>query len=97
MSQPNCDTTKKFVSNTIEKAEILMNKPVYLGFSVLELNKSLMYECCYGYVKPKYSEKAKLCYMDTDSVIVCIKTADIYKNISKDVENLTWYFKLWIR
>ena len=43
-----------------------------------------MYEFWYDYVKPKYGEKAKLCYMDTD--IVSIKTDDIYKNIAKDVE-----------
>ena len=43
-----------------------MNKPVYLGLSILEVSKILMYEFCYDYVKPKYGEKAKLCYMDTD-------------------------------
>ena len=41
-----------------------MNKPVCLGFSILELSKILMYEVWYDYVKPKYGEKAKLCYMD---------------------------------
>ena len=45
-----------------------------------------MYEFCYDDVKPKYSKKAKLCYMDTDSFIVYIKTDDIYKNIAKDVD-----------
>ena len=50
-----------------------MNKPVYLGLSVLELSKILMYEFWYDYVKPKYDEKTKLCYMDTDSFIVYIK------------------------
>ena len=59
-----------------------MNRPVYLGLSILELSKILMYEFWYGYVKPKYGEKAKLCYMDTDSSIVYIKT----DNISKDIE-----------
>ena len=44
-----------------------MNKPVYLGLSILELSKILMYEFWYDYVKPKYFEKAKLCYMDTGS------------------------------
>ena len=39
-----------------------MNKPVYLGLSVLELSKTLMYEFWYDYVKPKYGEEAKLCY-----------------------------------
>ena len=54
-----------------------MNKPVYLRLSILELSKILMYEFWYDYVKPKYDEKAKLCYMDTDSFIVYINTDDI--------------------
>ena len=45
-----------------------------------------MYEFWYDYVKPKYGENAKLCYMDTDSFIVHIKTYDIYKDIAEDVE-----------
>ena len=51
-----------------------MNKPVHLGLSILELSKILMYEFWYDYVKLKYDEKAKLCYMNTDSFIVYIKT-----------------------
>ena len=45
-----------------------------------------MYEFWYDYVKPKYGEKSKLCYMDTDSFIVYIKTNYIFKDIPKDVE-----------
>ena len=45
-----------------------------------------MYEFWYDYVKPKYSENAKLCYMYTDSFIVHVKTDDIYKNIAENVE-----------
>ena len=45
-----------------------------------------MYEFLYDYVKPKYGEKAKLCYMNTDSLIVYIKTGDIYADIAKDAE-----------
>ena len=63
-----------------------MNKPVYLGLSILELNKILVYEFWYDYVKPKCVERAKLYYMDTDSFTVCIKTDDIYKDIAEDVE-----------
>ena len=63
-----------------------MNKSVYLGLSILELSKILMYELWYDYGKPKDSEKAKLCYMDTDSFTVYIKTDDIYKDIVEDVE-----------
>ena len=63
-----------------------MNKPVYLGLRILELSKMLMYEFWYDYVKPKYGEKAKLCYMDTDNFIVYIIIDDIYKEIAEDVE-----------
>ena len=63
-----------------------MNKPVYLGLSILVLSKIVMYEFWYDYVKPKYEEKAKLCYVDTYSFTVHVKTDDIYKGIAKDVE-----------
>ena len=54
-----------------------MNKPVYLGLSILELSKIVLYELWYDYLEPKYDEKAKLCYMNTDSFIVYIKRDDI--------------------
>ena len=63
-----------------------MMKPVYLGFSILELSKIVMYEFWYDFVKPKYGEKAKLYYMDTESFILYIKTDDIYKDIAEDAE-----------
>ena len=63
-----------------------MNKPAYLGLSILELSKILMYGFWYDHVKPKYGEKAKLCYIDTDSFTVHVKTDDIYKDIAGDVE-----------
>ena len=58
-----------------------MNKAVFLGFPILELSKIVMCE-----FKPKYGEEAKLCYMDTNSFIVCIKTDDIHKDIAEDLE-----------
>ena len=63
-----------------------MNKPVYLRLSILELSGTIMYEFWHDYVKQKYGEKAKLCYMDTD--IVYIKTDDINRrySIAEDVE-----------
>ena len=63
-----------------------MNKPIHFGLSILKLSKTLIYEFWYDYVKPKYGEKVKLCYMDRDSFIVYIKTEDIYKDIAEDVE-----------
>ena len=90
VSDPNYHTTKFFtehlLATEIKKTEILMNKPVNLGLSILELSKLLMYEFWHNYVRPKYLKKPKLCYMDTDSFIVYIKTDDIYKYIAEDVE-----------
>ena len=73
-------------SNEMKKIKVKMNKPVYLGLSLLEINKILMYEFWYDYIKPKYQGNAKLCYMDTDSFIIYVKTEDIYKDIADDVE-----------
>ena len=66
-----------------------MYKPVYLGLLILEISKIITYELWYDYINPKYREKAKLCYMDTDSFIVFIKTIDNYSDIKKykDVKN----------
>ena len=47
-----------------------MNKPVYLGLSILETNKTVMYEFWYLYMKPKHGEKLKLSYTNTNSFIV---------------------------
>ena len=56
-----------------------MNKPIYLGLSILEISKILMYEFWYDYVKPKYNDNVRLCYMDTDSFVMNIKTNDFIK------------------
>ena len=63
-----------------------MNKPVYLDLSVLEISKTLMYEFWFDYIKPQYQNNAKLCYMDTDSFIINIKTEGFYEDIANDVE-----------
>ena len=65
-----------------------MNKPIYLGLSILEISKLLMYEFWYDYMKPKYGNNVKLCYTDTDSFIMNIKTEDFYKDIANDVEKI---------
>ena len=73
MSEPNYHTTKFFIGNVLaiemKNTQILTNKPVYLGLSILEMSKTVIDEFWYDYVKLKYGEKAKLCYMDKDSVL----------------------------
>ena len=90
LSEPNYHTTKFFTETLLEiemrKTQILMNKPVYLGLPILDPIKTVMYECWYDYVKAKYGENSKLCYIDTDSFIAHVKTDDIYINIAEDVE-----------
>ena len=70
----------------MRKTQIIMNKPVYLRLSILDLSKTVKYEFWYDYVKPEDGENAKPCYMDTDSFIVHVKTDYIYKDIVVDVE-----------
>ena len=64
-----------------------MNKPVYLGQAILDLSKTIMYEFHYDYMIPKYGDRLKLCYMDTDSLIYSIRTEDFYSDILPDVES----------
>ena len=70
----------------IGKTQILMNKPVYLDLSVLDLSETVILEFWYDYLKPKYGENAKLFYMDTDSFSVHLKTEDICKDIAQDFQ-----------
>ena len=70
----------------MKKIKAQVNKQVYLGLPILQISKTLMYEFWYDYIKPKYQNNAKLCYMDTDSFIINIKTEDFYKDIAADVE-----------
>ena len=69
----------------MKKVKVKMNKPIYLGLSILELSKIIVYEFWYDYVKVKYMDNAKLCYMDTDSFVINVKTKYFYKDIAEDV------------
>ena len=81
--EPNYHTTKWFSENLLatemKKTKAKMNKPIYLGLSILEICKTLTYEFW-------YDDNVKLCYMDTDSFIMLIKTDDFYEDIANDVE-----------
>ena len=70
----------------MNKTKVKMNKLIYLGLSILDISKILMYEFWYDYMKPKYGNRVKLCYMDTDSFVMNIKTNNFYKDIANDVE-----------
>ena len=91
VSEPNYHTinliSKDLSIIEMKKTKVKMNKPIYLGLSILEISKASMYEFWYDYMKPKYANNVKLCCMDTDSFIMNIKTNDFYKDISNDVEN----------
>ena len=88
VSIPN-HTTKRFSENLLvietKKIKVKMNKPVYLGISILDISKTLMYEFWYEYIKPKYKEKAKLRYMDTNSFVINIFTEYFFEDINNDI------------
>ena len=63
-----------------------MNKPIYLGLLVLGIRQIVMHEFWYDFIKPKYGENARLCYIYKDSFIVNVETDDIYKDITEDVK-----------
>ena len=92
-SEPNYHSSKciskDLMITEMKKVEVKMNKPICLGQAILDISKALMYEFRYDYIKPKYKEKARLCYMDTDSFVMHIKTEDFYKDIADDVER--WF------
>ena len=89
VSEPNYHTTKWFSENLsaieMKKTKVKMNKAIDLGLSILKISKILMYEFWYNYMKPKYGDNVKLCYMVTHSFIMHIKTEHFYKDIADDV------------
>ena len=90
VSEPNYHTinyiSEDLSINEMNKTKVKMNKAIYLGLSILDISKILMYELWYDYMKPKYGNNVKLCYMDTDSFIMNIETEDFYKDVANDVE-----------
>ena len=93
VSVPNYHTTKYISKNLLiidmKKTKVKMTKPICLDLSILDISKTIMYEFWYDYIKPKYGDKAQLCYTDTDSFVVYIETKDFYEDITNDVER--WF------
>ena len=93
VAESNYHTSKhlleKLMAIEMRKTQVVMNTPIYLGQAILHISKTLMYEFWFDYLKPKYGDKIKLCYMDTDSFIVHIETEHFYIDIAKDVDK--WF------
>ena len=91
-SEPNYHSTKHISKDLLimemKKIDVKINKRVYLGQAISDISKTLMYEFWYDYIKPMYGDKTKLCYTDTDSLVMHIKTEVVYKYIAHDVETL---------
>ena len=88
---PNYDRCTIFDENLIavhmKKTKLYFNKPVYLGMSIRDLSKSMMYDFHYNYIKTKYGDKATLLFTDIDSLVYEIKTKDMYKDINPTLRN----------
>ena len=92
-SEPNYDSCKQFTNDLMaiemRKTEVLMDKPIAVGQAILDISKTLMYEFWYDYLKSKYQDQLKLCYMDTDGFFIYIETDDFYDDIANDVDE--WF------
>ena len=99
IAKPNFNRRVKFSYELfaihVNKIKLTLNKPIYVGFSVLDLSKFLMYDWHYNKLKKKYGENCTLLYTDTDSLLVDIKTKDVYKDMSetKDEYDISDYPK----
>ena len=93
VKKPNYKRVSEFHENLVavhmEKTTVKLDKPIYLGMSILDLSKTLMYRFHYEYVKPKWGDKAKLLFTDTDSLCYEIQTDDVYEDIKNDADK--WY------
>ena len=77
----------------MKKTKLKMTKPRYLGMSILDINKTLMYEFWYDYIGPKYGDRVKLCYTDTDTFVIHIITEDIYDDVERQFDTSNYVDK----
>ncbi|XP_051173486.1 uncharacterized protein LOC127289543 [Leptopilina boulardi] len=90
IAKPNFHSRAIFSENLVaielRRLEVLFNKPIYIGLTVLDVSKILMYEFHYDYVRKKYGDKCKLLYTDTDSFIYELKCVDVYEDMKNDIQ-----------
>ena len=73
----------------VKKRELYIKKPIYLEQALLDISKTLKFEVWYDYMKPMFGDNAKLCYVDTNSFVIMIKTDDFFKDINNNIEK--WF------
>ena len=88
VSEPNYHAAKFFTEHLLatdmRKTHILLNISFYLGLSILDLSKIVMYKFWYEQIKPKYGENSNIYYMDIVCIVnVYVKRDDIYKDIGR--------------
>ena len=88
IAKPSFHAFKIFNENLVAvhmlKQKLYLNRPIYVGFSILDVSKILMYDFHYNYIKRKYYSCAQLLFTDTDSLCYSIQTEDIYQDMSAD-------------
>jgi hypothetical protein len=94
ITKPGFLNSKIFNENLVAihtvKEKLVLNKPIYVGFCILDLSKWLMYDFHYGYMKKEYDSSAQLLFTDTDSLCYEIHTDDVYQDMYDNKE----YFDL---
>ncbi|XP_031779837.1 uncharacterized protein LOC116416268 [Nasonia vitripennis] len=89
ISKPNFHSSSIFNENLVaiqlNKTDILMNKPIYVGLVVLDLSKTLMYDFHYNYIRQMYKDDCNLLYTDTDSFIYAVKWDDFNEDMKKNI------------
>ena len=92
VSEPNYHTVKWFLENLLakkmNKRNVTTNKQVYLGLSIIAINKIMMYKHWHDYAKREYGDKAKICHIHLDSFIIHIKYEVVYADLAEDVETI---------
>ncbi len=81
-----CIFNEDLVAANLAKQKLVLNRPIYVGFAILDLSKTLMYDFHYNHVRSRYGNKAKLLFTDTDSLCYHIETDDLYDDWKSECE-----------